>query len=144
MHIGILSLESCVGVLDPPPVKCVDSPQVIITLRCLQDSDLVVGLTTIFGKWFTSLLCLLKGPEIILKAYQKVGRTGSHDGSTLNVEQATGKAFAIPTLNYYICVSGIEQINELRNAPSHQFSFMEFLEEVRSCFAENSSNDECS
>jgi len=63
----------------------VQGPQVSITLKCLQDSDIAVGLPTIFGKWFTSVLCLLQGPEIMVKAYRKVGKTESYECSTLNV-----------------------------------------------------------
>lgn len=51
-----------------------------IPLKYLQDSDVVAGLPTIFGKWYTSVLCLLQGPEIMMKAYRKVGKTESHDG----------------------------------------------------------------
>lgn len=55
-----------------------------ITLKtCVQDSNVVAGLPTIFGKWFTSVLCLLQGPEIMVKAYRKVGETKSYDGLTL-------------------------------------------------------------
>ena len=52
-------------------------------LKYLQDTDIVAGLPTIFGKWFTSVLCLLQGPELMLKAYGKVRKTQSHDDSTL-------------------------------------------------------------
>ena len=54
-----------------------------VILRYLQDTDIVVGLPTIFGKWFTSVLCLLQGPELMLKAYGKVRKPQSRDGSTL-------------------------------------------------------------
>ncbi|KAM0794867.1 cytochrome P450 [Usnea florida] len=79
------------------------------------DTDIVAGLPTIFGKWFTSVFCLLQGPELMLKAYGK----------------AAGRPFAIPTLtNYWICISDAKQISELRNAPSHQLSFKKFLQET--------------
>lgn len=55
-----------------------------ITLKCLQDSKVIAGLPTVFGKWFTSVLCLLQGPEVMMKAYKKVGEMESYDISTLN------------------------------------------------------------
>ena len=54
-----------------------------VILRDLQDTDIVAGLPTIFGKWFTSVLCLLRGPELMLKAYAKVRKKQSRDASTL-------------------------------------------------------------
>ena len=54
-----------------------------VILKYLQDTDIVAGLPTIFGKWFTSVLCLLQGPELMLKAYGKVRKTQSRDDLTL-------------------------------------------------------------
>lgn len=50
----------------------------------MQNSDIVVGLPTIFGKWFTGILCLLKEPEIMKEAYKKVGRAQPEVDSILN------------------------------------------------------------
>ena len=54
-----------------------------VILKYLQDTDIVAGVPTIFGKWFTSGLCLLQGPELILKAYSSVRKTASRDDLTL-------------------------------------------------------------
>ena len=54
-----------------------------VILKHLQDTDIVAGLPTIFGKWFTGVLCLLQGPELMLKVYGKVRKTQSRDDSTL-------------------------------------------------------------
>lgn len=58
-------------------------PHVYLRLRYLQDSDVVAGLPTIFGKWLTSILCLVQGPEVLAKTYRKVGTMESYDDSAL-------------------------------------------------------------
>ena len=74
----------------------------------------VFGLPTVFGKWISGVLGLLRSPQITLAAHLK----------------APGKPFAIPTLtNYHICISDLNQIAEVSNAPSHQLSFNDFLAE---------------
>lgn len=50
----------------------------------LQDSDVVAGLPTVFGKWFSGILFILQGPEMVVKSYKKVGEVGSYGGTLLN------------------------------------------------------------
>lgn len=79
------------------------------------NSHLIAGLPTIIGKWVSSVQFVLQGTEIILKSYKK----------------AAGKPFAIPALkNYYVCISDVEQMKELGNAPSYQLSLRHYLEEL--------------
>lgn len=54
------------------PVKHPD-PHLDCNTKCMQDSDNIVGLPTIFGKRLTSIRFLLRGPEITIGAYRKVG-----------------------------------------------------------------------
>ena len=56
---------------------------VTVELNYLQNLEVVAGLPTVFGQRFTSLWCLLNGPEFIIRNYKKASKSESQDSSIL-------------------------------------------------------------